>query len=76
MFNVFTISSYAQRDSGLVGRYIVSDQPENYKTLPPWPNAAEFPVSMRYDQKTQLRRAIEYCEYMNKGLTVQPPIGV
>jgi len=29
----------------------------------------------RHNDKTQQRRAFEYCEYLNKGIVVQPPIG-
>jgi hypothetical protein len=64
-----------------VTSFVVTDQPDNYPQTNwdgyprPWPLAAEFHVSLRYDEETQKRRAFEYCDYLNKGIVVQPPIG-
>lgn len=75
MFRVFAQSSWYEQDNGLVGSYIVSDQPENYRAGKDRTYAATFPVSLRYDMATQHRRASEYCDYLNKGIVTQSPIG-
>lgn len=70
-------SVYTQTIMGNISAYVVSDKPnywqDNYEIK--WPYAATFPVSERFDQYLQERRAFEYCEYLNKGIVVQPPIG-
>jgi hypothetical protein len=74
-YKVMTLSSSFQRSDGRVGSYIITDQPIDFRGEDIWPFAVEFKVSMRYDDATQLRRAYEYCDYLNKGIVIQPPIG-
>ena len=76
MFKVYTLSSPYQRSEGRIGSYLVTDVPDDYKSDIEWPSAASFPVSMRFDQPTQKRRAYEYCDYLNRGIVVQAPIGL
>jgi hypothetical protein len=77
MFKVRTISrqDYRYRDKWEVITFLVSDIPTDYNNEVKWPTAVEFHVSTRYDEETQKRRALEYCNYLNKGIVVQPPIG-
>ena len=74
-FKVYVRATRFQEQEGRVGSYIITDQPDEYKAETPWPEAAEFTVSMRHDNETQQRRAFEYRDYLNKGLTIQEPIG-
>lgn len=60
--------------SPIANYYAVTDEPTDYLGTA-WPNAVEFHVSQRYDQETQLRRARKYCDYLNSGIVIQPPIG-
>jgi len=69
------LTSAWDRAAGTVDSYVVTDVPKNYIGEPRWPPAAEFKVSVRYDDETQQRRALEYCDYLNKGIVIQPPIG-
>ena len=59
-----------------VTAYVVADVPDSYKgNERHWPKAAIFPVSLRYDEEIQRRRAVEYCNYLNSVSRVLPPIG-
>jgi hypothetical protein len=74
---MFNVRVQTNRDDKVLG-YLVSDKPEIYDDengYAPWPPAAEFRVSLRYSDETQRRRAWEYCDYLNKGIVIQPPIG-
>lgn len=75
MYKVYVFSSNLQKSEGRVGSYTVTDVSDSYMGEALWPTAAEFKVSMRHDQETQRLRAHEYCDYLNKGIVVQPPIG-
>lgn len=71
MYKVMTLSNFDR-----VLCWVVTDQPlgwDNYEQK--WPPVAEFKVSMRHDEERQKCRAFEYCAYMNKTTTIQPPIG-
>ncbi len=75
IFKVLVLASPFAQSLGSVNSFLVTDQPDNYAQIAPWPAAAEFKVSTRHDQELQKRRAEEYCEYLNKHITVAPPIG-
>ena len=75
IYRVLGMHTPWQREEKRYGSFVVTDQPVEYVGEQAWPIAAEFKVSMRHDQKTQNRRAFEYCDYLNKGIVVQPPIG-
>jgi len=71
MYKVMTISNFNRLLS-----WVVTDQPEGWDNSDQkWPIVAEFKVSLRHDNETQKRRAYEYCDYMNKGIIIQPAIG-
>ena len=75
MYHVSGMSSGLQRAENRCGSFVVTDEPVDYNCEAIWPICAEFKVSMRHDELTQLRRAHEYADYLNKNITVQPPIG-
>jgi len=75
MFRVLGTSSGLQRSENRHGSFVVTDEPAEYNCEAIWPVCAEFKVSMRHDELTQLRRAHEYADYLNKGIVIQPPIG-
>ena len=62
---------------GSIRSFVVSDQPENLdkNRNMDYPAVVEFAVSMRYNEDEQQQRAREYCEYLNKHLSIIPPIG-
>jgi hypothetical protein len=77
VYRVRTLSTGLSRALNQYSSYIVTDEPDNWNTYEQkWGHVAEFKVSQRHDDETQRRRAIEYCDYMNRGIVIQPPIGV
>lgn len=75
MFKVFESSTPMERDRGTVGSYVVTDRPDDFKGDDvDWPIVVRFVVSMRHDRVMQRRRAIEYADYLNRGIVIQPPI--
>ena len=69
-FKIMVYKSY-----GEVSSFVVTDQPDGYKSETKYPYAAEFPVSLRFEQELQNRRAKEYRDYLNAGIAIQLPIG-
>ncbi len=59
---------------GQVCEFTVTDKPAKVDA-DEWPTMVKFPVNYRFDEEAQERRAYEYAEYMNKHITVIPPIG-
>jgi len=54
--------------------YVITDSPaENLNSK--WPHVATFPVSVRFDQDIQHKRAKEYVEYLNRNIVVPPAFG-
>jgi hypothetical protein len=73
-YRIIMYSIGKNKISASANNYAVTDEPTDYLG-PAWPNAASFHVSQRHDQETQLRRAREYCDYLNSRIVIQPPIG-
>lgn len=75
MFKVFASSTPIERSRKVTGSFVVTDKPDDFDDSDiAWPAAAHFIVSMRHDEMTQLRRAREYADYLNRGIIDQPPI--
>lgn len=60
--------------AGDIEQFIVTNQPDDYRKNAKWPYVVTFPIGVGYSEADQLRRAYEYCTYMNKTITDQPPI--
>jgi len=70
-YNVMALKHW----SGEVSEYHVTNEPKDWRKDAGWPCVAVFPVKVGYSNEEQRRRAIEYCDYMNKTTPQQPPIG-
>jgi len=61
---VFSKSTPELRGEDKVTSYCVCET-DGDEIVKPTLEAATFPVNARYDQKTQFKRALKFCEYLN-----------
>lgn len=67
MSRTYKVGQITSTSTQVVARYFVTDaNPNNKEEINTRPHAAEFPISVMYDQDLQEKRAEAFCDFMNK----------
>ncbi len=71
-FRIYTSSYFTGKGptGRAVGMIHVSDAANEKEAGDGWPDAARFPISDRYDEETQRKRAYKFADYLNSLVTV------